>query len=535
MKSITLPSITDLPLRNYLPTWRRRSIQPWDIDNAEYWARNASKWDVAGSWRVRIVDGALHVKMLSMQPHWAERTSVLRLLLLSLRRHASRIGSVEGVDLVYVHNDRDPTPWRGWPPGSGSLIPLCTNAHDAGRSSLPLPEFSWAGWHTHTQPWCRLGPEVGLAGGRIPWSNRTDLALFSGGLDNGPMRKQLRLVAASDAARGVIKVRNVAPRFFTTTAAAKAGKDPPQTMSSMCGYKYLISVAGYGYSNRLKSLLMCGSVVIHVRQPWNEFFMPVLQDNKHIAIARTVQDIIPVVHRLRQNASLAKRIARQGRAIALKELSMGRTLDYLFALLRGYSSIQRERATSTAGFTRATTAAALGKLAAQCDCGGGQTKPTAERCGVSRADFYSGPLRGKHRCCDGWDCPIEICPELTVAGAAGAPAPATAANGDADGSAAASPGGSTKAEADELERQRSKASKLAKGAGGVFVDKSEYEEMKRRIEHLEAQNARLREAKKAEQRAKKKPDQQAVSKSSGGGPAPTPAKWAGVEMESLGA
>ena len=58
--------------------------------------------------------------------------------------------------------------------------------------------------------------------------------------------------------------------------------------------------------------------------------------------------------------------------------------------------------------------------------------------------------------------------------------------------------------------------------------------MKRRIEHLEAQNARLREAKKAEQRAKKKPDQQAVSKSSGGGPAPTPAKWAGVEMDSLG-
>ena len=84
MKSITLPSITDLPLRNYLPTWRRRSIHPWDIDNAEYWARNASKWDVAGSWRVRVVDGALHVKMLSMQPHWAERTSVLAYLLISV-------------------------------------------------------------------------------------------------------------------------------------------------------------------------------------------------------------------------------------------------------------------------------------------------------------------------------------------------------------------------------------------------------------------------------------------------------------------
>ena len=48
-------------------------------------------------------------------------------------------------------------------------------------------------------------------------------------------------------------------------------------MSALCGYKYLLSVAGYGYSNRLKSLLMCGSVVIHVQQPWNEFFMPMLR------------------------------------------------------------------------------------------------------------------------------------------------------------------------------------------------------------------------------------------------------------------
>ena len=132
------------------------------------------------------------------------------------------------------------------------------------------------------------------------------------------MRHQLRRLSASPEAAGVIKVRNVAPRFFTTTAAAKAGKDPPQPMSAMCGYRYLISVAGYGYSNRLKSLycprapellsrctlqlvmgsittlrisvepdcavshcgiellriesrrrhrLMCGSVVIHVKQP----------------------------------------------------------------------------------------------------------------------------------------------------------------------------------------------------------------------------------------------------------------------------
>ena len=42
------------------PQWQRRGIHPQDIDNAEYWARNASKWDVAGSWRQRI-NGSLYL------------------------------------------------------------------------------------------------------------------------------------------------------------------------------------------------------------------------------------------------------------------------------------------------------------------------------------------------------------------------------------------------------------------------------------------------------------------------------------------
>ena len=285
------PSAVEMLPNVYLQNWRRRGIFLHDVDNAMYWSRNASKWDVAGSWRARVINGTLHVKMLSMQPHWAERTSVLRLLLLAVRRAAARgdASLLEGIDLVYVHNDRDPTPFRGYPPGS--KIPLLTNAHVAGLSSIPLPEFSWSGWHTHTAPWCELSLEVASAGVRTRWHNRTDLAFFSGGLDNGPMRHQLRKLVATERAQGVIKVRNVAPRFYTTTAAAKAGREKSQPMSAMCGYKYLISVAGYGYSNRLKSLLLCGSVVVHVKQPWNEFFFPMLQDGVHLAVASSVDDI----------------------------------------------------------------------------------------------------------------------------------------------------------------------------------------------------------------------------------------------------
>jgi len=283
------------------------------------------------------------------------------------------------------------------------------------RSSLPVPEFSWIGWHTHTPPWCALHSEVGAAGAALPWANRTDLALFSGGLDNGPYRKELRKLGMAKEAEGVLKIRNVAPRFFTTTAAAKAGRDPPQPMSAMCGYKYLISVAGYGYSNRLKSLLMCGSVVIHVAQPWNEFFMPLLADRRHLVVAKTVADIVPIVQMLRENQTLAERIGRAGRHVAARELAFDRTLAYFRALLGSYSTIQRESAAAalgTDGYTHVRTAADLGRLAGQCDCGAGVTKFEPGRCGVDPADFHrlrAAERNSRYRCCDGWDCPKEVC------------------------------------------------------------------------------------------------------------------------------
>ena len=109
------------------------------------------RYEVAGSWRAKFVNGTLWLKMLAMQRHWAERTSVLRVMLLAIER-ASESGPLPDFEFVYVHNDRDPTPPRGWPSG-GSVVPLLTNGHIAGRSSIPVPDFSFAGWQTHTQPW----------------------------------------------------------------------------------------------------------------------------------------------------------------------------------------------------------------------------------------------------------------------------------------------------------------------------------------------------------------------------------------------
>lgn len=52
---------------------------------------------------------------------------------------------------------------------------------------------------------------------------------------------------------------------------------PPLALIDHCRFRYLLSVPGIGYSNRLKALLACGAAVIHVVAPWEEFYMPAVK------------------------------------------------------------------------------------------------------------------------------------------------------------------------------------------------------------------------------------------------------------------
>mmetsp|Transcript_8298 Transcript_8298/g.21778 ORF Transcript_8298/g.21778 Transcript_8298/m.21778 type:complete len:128 (+) Transcript_8298:3-386(+) len=124
--------------------------------------------------------------------------------------------------------------------------------------------------------------------------------------------------------------------------------------------------------------------------------------------------MVPIVQMLRQNQSHAEKIARQGRHLASRELAFDRTLAYFRTLLSSYSTIQRQSAAdafalSTEGYTRVRSAADLGRLTGQCECGHGVTKVDPGTCGVDPETFRRTASKGRYRCCDGWDCPREVC------------------------------------------------------------------------------------------------------------------------------
>ena len=216
---------------DYLRPFAADGLRRSDIDRAEQWANNATAFAATGSWRARVIDGELYVKPIRVHSHWAERASVLRLFLLALRRAAAATSADERIpdlDLVYAHADNDPTP----PPrqchprkgGGGALgrpcvptpqLALFTNSRNPHAGGVPVPEFTWVGWK-HSKPWCHQAAELDAVAAEVPWRQRDGRLFFSGGLDNGHHRKELRKLALSEQAAGRghdLHIRDVSSSF----------------------------------------------------------------------------------------------------------------------------------------------------------------------------------------------------------------------------------------------------------------------------------------------------------------------------------
>ena len=213
-------------------------LGPAEVDAAEHWAANTSMFQSTASWRIKVIAGVPWLRLIRIHSHWAERTNVLRIVLLAL----ARAGSLPDFEFVYAHSDVDPTPHprpcrrHSSCPLRPPPLPLFTNArwteHEGG---LPLPDFTWLGWR-ESPPWCvcrnakpeprklhsslspsptlvcrcHIAAELSPEADRHPWGQRDERAFFSGGLDNGRARKSLRKLYHEDmAARDALLVRDV--------------------------------------------------------------------------------------------------------------------------------------------------------------------------------------------------------------------------------------------------------------------------------------------------------------------------------------
>ena len=369
---------------------------PADVDRAEQWSANATAFSATGSWRARIRNGRLWVKMIRVHSHWAERASVLRLLLLALKGSPSPPDS----DFVYAHSDNDPTP----PPSRRALqrcgrhkalrgrqckdgrdaprrLPLFTNSHNPRAGGIPLPEFTWVGWGEAVLPWCQQAATLEKAAASAPWATRDRRLFFSGGLDNGHHRKELRKLALAERSAGrlgELRIRDVSSRFHrwgqydakqprdlhtlveARNSSARAVKESlarmvvaPLPSAAACQHQYSINVPGFGYSSRLRALLQCGTAVVHVKHHSSEFFMPLLRNGTHLLILggrEPVRDkLLPLVRALHANSSVGAGVAAAGQAFARRWLALDAVVDYTRTMLRAYGQLYQRAGVRAGG------------------------------------------------------------------------------------------------------------------------------------------------------------------------------------------
>ena len=125
------------------------------------------------------------------------------------------------------------------------------------------------------------------------------------------------------------------------------------TFVQQCSYKYLLNSASIGYANKFKYLLLCGSVVIYVRDGMahKEFYEHGLVPGVHFVTVPTAEDVPAMVESLRRNDSYARAVAEAGRA-RMAALDVGAVTDFMAELLTGYAKRQTFKVVPTKGAVR---------------------------------------------------------------------------------------------------------------------------------------------------------------------------------------
>jgi len=113
------------------------------------------------------------------------------------------------------------------------------------------------------------------------------------------------------------------------------------TFEEQCSYKYLLNSASIGYANKFKYLLLCGSVVIYVRDGMShkEFYEYGLLPGVHYVSVPDAKAVPAMVRWLRNHDSYARAVAMAGRA-RMATLTVDAVADFTAELLRQYAAKQ---------------------------------------------------------------------------------------------------------------------------------------------------------------------------------------------------
>ncbi|XP_037712699.1 O-glucosyltransferase rumi isoform X1 [Drosophila subpulchrella] len=241
-------------------------------------------------------------------------------------------------DLELVLNVRD------WPQVhflSGLSGPVFS--YSTTDSHLDIMYPAWSFWTT-TGPilqhyphglgrWDWMRQLLAARAAKIPWDAKQAKVFFRGSRSS-PERDNL------------VRLSRRCPNLVDAqyTAGHPIDADPAEEVFLVehCQYKYLFNFRGVAASFRLRHILLCRSLVLHVGDQWQEFFYSQLKPWVHyvpVASDADVEQLAELVLYLREHDDLAEEIAERGHQFVWLHLRMEDVQCYWSKLLREYAKL----------------------------------------------------------------------------------------------------------------------------------------------------------------------------------------------------
>ncbi|XP_056157068.1 protein O-glucosyltransferase 1 [Lampris incognitus] len=246
-------------------------------------------------------------------------------------------------DMEMVINVRDYPQVPGW---VQPVIPVFSFSKTADYQDIMYPAWTfWEGgpavWPIYPKGlgrWDLMRDDLKKSAAQWPWTRKDSKGFFRGSRTS-PERDPLILLSR--------EAPDLVDAEYTKNQAWKSEKDtlgrPPAKeipLVDHCKYKYLFNFRGVAASFRLKHLFLCGSLVFHVGDEWQEFFYRQLRPWVHyIPVKQDLSDVRELLQFVKENDAVAWEIAVRGQKFILDHLHMEDVSCYWETLLIEFSRL----------------------------------------------------------------------------------------------------------------------------------------------------------------------------------------------------
>jgi len=181
---------------------------------------------------------------------------------------------------------------------------------------------------------------------KYPWTSKLEKGFFRGSRTSAERDPLVLLSRAEPSILDAEYTKNQAWKSDKDTLGAKPATEV--RLEEHCRYKYLFNYRGVAASFRFKHLFLCGSLVLHVGDEWQEFFYPALKPWYHyipLPTSASQAQIQEILQFARENDHVVKKIAERGFNFILNHLKFIDITCYWRKLLKEYTNLLKYKVT----------------------------------------------------------------------------------------------------------------------------------------------------------------------------------------------